>query len=63
MESVERNDDGRVTLILRKGATLSDLLVRTGSTLEVEVIQSERLTLHDIYIRARAVQTTNGTHS
>jgi ABC-2 type transport system ATP-binding protein len=64
VESVERNDDGRVTLILREGATLSDLLVRTGSTLDVEVIQSERLTLHDIYVRAMGtVQTTNGNHS
>jgi ABC-2 type transport system ATP-binding protein len=62
--SVETVGEGRVTLVLREGATLSDLLVRTGSTLDVMEIESEKLTLHDIYVRALSAKpVTNGNHA
>lgn len=49
---VEANGDGRLVLLLREGATLSDLLVQAGTRLDVIEVHSERLSLHDIYVRA-----------
>lgn len=50
--SIETNGDGLLTLLVREGASLSDLLVRAGGALDVLEVRSERLTLHDIYVRA-----------
>jgi ABC-2 type transport system ATP-binding protein len=49
---VETNGNGKLVLLLREGAVLSDLLVRAGSRLDVIEVHSERLTLHDIYVQA-----------
>ena len=49
---VETNGNGRLVLLLREGAVLSDLLVRAGSRFDVAEVHSERLTLHDIYVQA-----------
>jgi ABC-2 type transport system ATP-binding protein len=59
--SIESNGNGHVTLVVRDGASISDLLVRAGSMMEIVEVQSERLTLHDIYVRALgAGAATNG---
>jgi len=59
--SLEWNGNGHVTLVVRDGASISDLLVRAGSAMEIVEVQSERLTLHDIYVRALgAGAATNG---
>ena len=50
--SVEANGGGHLVLLLREGATLSDLLVQAGTRLDVVEVHSERLTLHDIYVQA-----------
>jgi ABC-2 type transport system ATP-binding protein len=50
--SIETNGNGQMMLHLREGASLSELLVRAGSAFEVLEVHSERLTLHDIYLRA-----------
>jgi hypothetical protein len=49
---VESNGNGKLVLLLREGAVLSDLLVRAGTRLDVTEVHSERLTLHDIYVQA-----------
>jgi ABC-2 type transport system ATP-binding protein len=49
---VETNGNGRLVLLLRDGAVLSDLLVQAGRQLDVVEVHSERLTLHDIYVQA-----------
>jgi ABC-2 type transport system ATP-binding protein len=49
---VEANGDGHLTLLLREGANLSDLLVQAGTRLDVVEVHSERLSLHDIYVQA-----------
>jgi ABC-2 type transport system ATP-binding protein len=50
--AAETNGEGLVSLVVRDGASLSDLLVRAGGALEVLEVHSERMTLHDIYVRA-----------
>lgn len=57
---VETNGDGHVTLLLRDNFSLSDLLVRAGTSLDVVDVQSERLSLHDIYVRALSQNAVNG---
>jgi ABC-2 type transport system ATP-binding protein len=49
---VESNGNGTLTLLVREGAVLSDLLVRAGTRLDVLEVHSEKLTLHDIYVQA-----------
>jgi ABC-2 type transport system ATP-binding protein len=49
---VETNGNGRVTLHVRNGASLSDVLVRAGTSFDILEVHTERLTLHDIYVRA-----------
>lgn len=49
---VEANADGRIVLLLRDGAALGDLLVQAGSRYDVLEVQSERVSLHDIYVQA-----------
>jgi ABC-2 type transport system ATP-binding protein len=49
---VEANSDGHLVLLLREGATLSDLLVQAGTRLDVVEVHSERPSLHDIYVQA-----------
>jgi ABC-2 type transport system ATP-binding protein len=49
---VETNGNGTLTLLLREGALLSDVLVRAGTRMDVIEVHSERLTLHDIYVQA-----------
>ena len=49
---VETNGDGHLVLLLREGATLSDLLIQAGTRLDVLEVHSERLSLHDIYVQA-----------
>ncbi len=49
---VETNGNGKLVLLLREGAVLSDLLVRAGTKLDVAEVHTERLTLHDIYVQA-----------
>lgn len=49
---VESNGNGTLTLLLREGAVLSDLLIRAGTRMEVLEVHSEKLTLHDIYVQA-----------
>jgi ABC-2 type transport system ATP-binding protein len=50
--SVETNGNGKLTLLLRDGASISEVLVRVGSTLDVLEVHAERLSLHDIYVRS-----------
>ena len=50
--SLEANGDGHLVLLLRDGASLSDLLVQAGTRLDVVEVHSERLSLHDIYVQA-----------
>lgn len=49
---VEAHADGRLVLLLRDGAALGDLLVQVGSRYDVLEVQSERVSLHDIYVQA-----------
>src|SRR4051812_8047360 len=49
---VETNGNGKLVLLLRDGAVLSDVLVRAGTRLDVVEVHTERLTLHDIYVQA-----------
>jgi ABC-2 type transport system ATP-binding protein len=49
---VESNGNGHLVLLVREGASLSDLLVQAGGALEVLEVYSKRLNLHDIYVRA-----------
>jgi ABC-2 type transport system ATP-binding protein len=61
--AAETNGDGQVSLVVRDGASLSDLLVRAGGALEVLEVHSERMTLHDIYLRALSTaRPVNGNH-
>lgn len=54
---IETNGDGLLTLLVKEGASLSDLLVRAGGSWDVVEVRSERLTLHDIYVRALSTAT------
>jgi ABC-2 type transport system ATP-binding protein len=59
----ETNGDGMVSLVVREGASLSDLLVRAGGALDVLEVRSERMTLHDIYVQAMGTaMPANGNH-
>ncbi len=49
---VEHNGNGHLILLLREGAVLADLLVDAGMGLDLIDVQTERLTLHDIYVQA-----------
>lgn len=50
IDSVNQSSDGTVTLFVKKGSSLSKLLVMLGSALDIVDIQSERISLHDIYL-------------
>ena len=52
ISSIETNGNGHMTLLVRDGAALSDLLVQAGTAFEILEVHSERPTLHDIYVRA-----------
>ena len=41
-----------VTLLVNHNASLSEVLVTAGSTLEIVDVQNERISLHDIYVQA-----------
>ena len=43
---------GELTVLVKQGHSLSDLLVQLGSMLDIQSVRSERLSLHDIYVRA-----------
>jgi len=50
--AVEVPGTGELNLMIRPGESLSNLLVELGSKLEIRSVHSERLSLHDIYVRA-----------
>jgi ABC-2 type transport system ATP-binding protein len=49
--AVEADAGGRLDLLIKPQAPLSQLLVEAGKQLNILAIHSERLTLHDIYVR------------
>ncbi|HSF23015.1 MAG TPA: ATP-binding cassette domain-containing protein [Blastocatellia bacterium] len=51
IDGVNQSSDGTVTLFVKKGASLSKLLVMLGSSLDIVDIQCERISLHDIYLQ------------
>jgi ABC-2 type transport system ATP-binding protein len=52
VESAQPGAEGEVTLLVKPGESLSDLLMVVGKHLEVLGIHSEQLSLHDIYVQA-----------
>jgi ABC-2 type transport system ATP-binding protein len=58
--AVESNGNGTLVLLLHEEAVLSDLLVHAGSRLDLIEVQTERLTLHDIYVQALGGQAASG---
>ncbi len=48
----EFDPGGELTVLVRQGHSLSDLLVQLGSLMDIQSVRSERLSLHDIYVRA-----------
>jgi ABC-2 type transport system ATP-binding protein len=52
VKSAQRNGQREVTLFLRKGAPLSDLLVAAGSELDIVSLRSEKASLHEVYLQA-----------
>lgn len=51
IEGVDLSSDGAVTVLVKEGGSLSDLLVMLGSAFDIVDIQSERISLHDIYLQ------------
>lgn len=49
---VESNGNGKLVLLLRDGAVLSDVLVQAGTRLDVIDVHTERMSLHDIYVQS-----------
>jgi ABC-2 type transport system ATP-binding protein len=58
--AVETNGNGTLVLMLQEGAVLSELLVHAGSRLDLIEVNTERLTLHDIYVQALGGQAARG---
>lgn len=52
VESVNHTAPFEVTLLVRRGASLSSLLVAAGSAMEIVDVQMERISLHEIYVQA-----------
>ena len=52
MAGIEAGKEGEVALLIRKGQSLSDLMVRLGSELDILAVRSETLSLHDIFVQA-----------
>lgn len=57
VESVTQTGPSEVTLLVRQGASLSSLLVAAGSAIEIVDVQTERISLHEIYVQAVAGDT------
>jgi ABC-2 type transport system ATP-binding protein len=51
VEAVERHADREISIRLRAGASLSELLGAMSTRMEVKYIRSEETTLHEIYLR------------
>lgn len=51
IEHVDQSSDGTVTVFVKEGGSLSNLLVVLASALDIVDIQSERISLHDIYLQ------------
>jgi ABC-2 type transport system ATP-binding protein len=61
VERVTQSAESELTVILRPGASLSEILVRLGSSFDVKQIHSEELSLHDIFVSAvGAAQASHG---
>ena len=58
IESVEPVSAGELMLLVAEGQPLSDLLVTLGSDLDIVGVHAERLSLHDIYVRAVRADAT-----
>lgn len=62
VQDATRRDDGSVRVILEPGATLAELLRFAANNFEILDVQTGRMSLHDIYVRAvgedRAAQPT-----
>jgi ABC-2 type transport system ATP-binding protein len=52
VESVNQTAPFEVTLLVRQGASLSSLLVAAGSAMDIVDVQTERISLHEIYLQA-----------
>ncbi|HKX31701.1 MAG TPA: ATP-binding cassette domain-containing protein [Blastocatellia bacterium] len=52
VESAQLTDDDEITLLVRDGASLSELLILAGKHWEITGIRSEQASLHEIYVRA-----------
>lgn len=61
--SAESPGDGELHLLVRRGESLSELLVQLGSSLEILSVHSERTSLHDIYVRAVSGQSNGDGES
>jgi ABC-2 type transport system ATP-binding protein len=51
VESASQTAPSEVTLLVRQGASLSSLLVAAGSAMEIVDVQTERISLHEIYVQ------------
>ena len=60
VETVHRNTDSEISLALRPGASMSELLAAMSTRLDVKYIRSEETTLHEIYLRTVGVDTSAG---
>jgi hypothetical protein len=52
VESVNQTAPFEVTLLVSQEASLSGLLVAAGSAMEIVDVQTERISLHEIYVQA-----------
>ena len=52
IESVKQTAPSEVTLLVRQASSLSGLLVAAGSAMEIVDVQTERISLHEIYVQA-----------
>lgn len=59
IEGVDQSSDGAVTLLVKESGSLSDLLVMLGSAFDIVDIQSERISLHDIYLQHVRADTSS----
>ncbi len=57
IESVKQTAPDEVTLLIKHGASLSDLLVTAGTAMEIIDVQTERISLHEIYVQAVGADT------
>lgn len=60
IESATQTGPFEVTLLVGREASLSGLLVAAGSTMEIVVVQTEQISLHEIYVQAVGADLADG---